>query len=86
MDQLLVEGDVLDHEVSAGREDGTQRSPEGQKQGYNHAIVHDGEPRRPGPLPSHHHRRETEVADSVLAKHRHTIHERTPEKAPSCYA
>jgi hypothetical protein len=41
--QLLAQGEVLDCEVRAGAEGGTQRSKEAEKQGTHRVIMHDGE-------------------------------------------
>jgi len=41
--QLLAQGEVLDCEVRAGAEGGTQRSNEAEEQGTHRVIMHDGE-------------------------------------------
>ena len=48
--QLLAQGEVLDCEVRAGAEGGTQRSKETEEQGTHRVIMHDGEAWRPNPL------------------------------------
>jgi len=48
--QLLAQGEVLDCEVRAGAERGTQRSKEAEEQGTHRVIVHDGEAWRLTPL------------------------------------
>ena len=48
--QLLAQGEVLDCEVRAAMEGGTQRSKEAEEQGTHRVIMRDGEAWRPNPL------------------------------------
>jgi hypothetical protein len=69
--QLLAQGEVLECEVRAGAEGGTQRSKEAEEQKTHPCDYARWRGVAAKPTVHHRHRRKTHVADDALANHRH---------------